>query len=97
MYDSARAVQPFQLLDQHDGTFTVQLIGDEGLTDDTGGPQQPHDVLSLQENGTQQCRRQGSAGPFERCLVRGTVLVFAPRGSAQHAYLLPYATAIPNA
>ena len=84
MLTSVEAIHVHQLNPQLDGTFTVTF------------PVGSNTVLSIQENGTIETRPQGANGPFEVAQIVGTALVFAPLGKRGPAYLVPYASEIPN-
>lgn len=51
-------------------------------------------VLSVQPDGSIQTRPHGTAGPWERALLKGDRLVYEAGGAY---YLLPYAAEGPNA
>jgi hypothetical protein len=53
-------------------------------------------VLSVQPDGTWTLMPLGTQGPYERALVKSDRLVFAPKGTAGSAWILPYTNAIPN-
>lgn len=69
-----------RLIEQDDGTVTVELP--DGA------------VLSVQPDGRLETRPPGTAGPYERALPWGSVLVYVPDG--QRGYALAYVPGAPG-
>jgi hypothetical protein len=53
-------------------------------------------VMSVQPDGTIETRPQGSQGAYERAILGGDRLVFAPIGPSGKVFLVPYADTLPN-
>jgi hypothetical protein len=53
------------------------------------------EVISIQPDGRIETRPEGTAGPFEVCLVGADRLVFAPKDVYGAVYLLPYTSVLP--
>lgn len=51
-------------------------------------------VVSCQPGGTLQTRVAGTAGPYERCVIDGTLATFCP--DSVNAYSFAFAVKVPN-
>lgn len=102
MMDLIAAIHSHQCLPQPDGTVIVSVVEPVSPTLvcdlDGGGSRQAiaGDVLSPQPNGTLRVRPAGTAGPWEKAIVNGGVIAWAPIGAAGTAYILPFIQRIPN-
>jgi hypothetical protein len=84
------------LNDVDHGEKTVTVGAFPGLKRDTGQPAQAGDVLSVQPDGSYQTRPLGAAGPFERCKVQGSGVIFRPKGTEGPPFFVPLALDWPN-
>lgn len=66
-------------------------------TDPNCDPSQPGDVVSVQPDGAIQSRPAGTTGLYERCVKVGASWVFRPKGVDGRTFMIPRATAAPNA
>jgi hypothetical protein len=95
LFLTIRALDPDQLIDVGSGEYTA-TVGACGLLRDDRTPSQAGDVLSVQEDGSQQTRPAGTAGPFERCAKTGAGAVYRPKGKGGIVVIIPLAQDAPN-
>jgi hypothetical protein len=85
MISTVEAIGPHQINELPDGTVTVTF------------PVGSDTVLSIQPDGSVETRPHGTDGPFERAILAGGRLIFAPLGSSGRVYIIPFASRLPNA
>ncbi len=102
MLELVVAIHSKQITSLTDGSVTVSVVAPipVGLMCDLdGGGSRAAivgDVYSPQPNGSLRARPAGTAGAWERAIINGSVVVWAPSGAAGAAYILPFAAKIPN-
>lgn len=89
MIEGVPAIHSKQLNAQPDGSVTVTC-----LTLPAGVP--AGSVYSIQPGGEIQFRGPGTNGPYEKAMVNGNALAFAPQGKDGPAYIVPFVLSIPN-
>jgi len=77
------AIGPQQINERADGLVTVTY------------PVGSDTVLSMQPDGTIECRPVGACGAFELAVLLPDRLVYAPLGAAGTAFLIPFTDTIP--
>lgn len=95
-YPIVEALAADQLTDLGGGEYTYTVGARPGLTRDDGTPAKAGDVLSVQADGSQQTRPQGTSGPYERCCKSGASAAFRPTGKDGRTFLIPLALDAPN-
>jgi len=97
MISSVEAIHSKQINSQGDGTVTVSIVNPTGIM--CQNPDRPAivgDVYSVAPNGSIVARPAGTNGAWERAVIVGSAVVFAPSGASGIAVKFPYAADIPN-
>jgi len=98
------AIHSKQCNQQGDGSVTVTILNPAGITTVDGNASRPAivgDVYSIQPAGTTgepvvQGRPAGANGAYEKAMLNGTFLTWAPQGASGYCVIAPLAQSIPN-